>query len=142
MSWLPTLKAMRSPKGQQIMIPTPGQPKAHHGIGAVNYHTGETMVLVRRHKRRKEIAELLQALGCRAVSAPLPTNLQPLAQPGGDALAALSPGSNTLRVVPKHHGGRRRNAGFLPALQCPTSQGALNHRLQSRMICVAVLKGN
>jgi len=44
------------------MIPTPGQPKKQYGIGAVNYHTGETVVLVRRHKRRKEIAELLQAL--------------------------------------------------------------------------------
>ena len=24
LSWLPTLRAMRSPKGQQIIIPTPG----------------------------------------------------------------------------------------------------------------------
>jgi transposase len=53
---------MWSPKGQQVMIATPGQPKTHYGIGAVNYHTGETMVIVRRHKRRREIAELLQAL--------------------------------------------------------------------------------
>jgi transposase len=53
---------MWSPKGQQVMIPTPGQPTKHDGIGAVNYHTGETVVLFRRHKRRKEIAELLQAL--------------------------------------------------------------------------------
>jgi transposase len=53
---------MWSPKGQQVMIPTPGQPTKHYGIGAVNYHTGETVVLFRRHKRRKEIAELLQAL--------------------------------------------------------------------------------
>lgn len=44
------------------MIPTPGQPTKRYGIGAVNYHTGETVVLFRRHKRRKEIAELLQAL--------------------------------------------------------------------------------
>jgi len=44
------------------MIPTPSQPTRHYGIGAVNYHTGETVVLVKRHKRRKEIAELLQAL--------------------------------------------------------------------------------
>jgi transposase len=44
------------------MIPTPGQTNTHYGIGAVNYHTGETVVLTRRHKRRKEIAELLQAL--------------------------------------------------------------------------------
>jgi putative transposase len=28
----------------------------------VNYHTGETLVLFRRRKRRQEIAELLQAL--------------------------------------------------------------------------------
>ncbi len=61
-SWLPTLKAMWSPKGQQVMIATPGQPKTQYGIGAVNYHTGETVVIVRRHKRRRQIAELLQAL--------------------------------------------------------------------------------
>jgi putative transposase len=53
---------MWSPKGQQVMIRTPGKQRTHYGIGAVNYHTGETVVIVRRHKRRKEIAELLQAL--------------------------------------------------------------------------------
>lgn len=62
MSWLPTLKAMWSPKGQQVMIPTPGQPKQHYGIGAVDDHTGQTVVLLRRHKRRRDIAELLNAL--------------------------------------------------------------------------------
>ena len=61
-SWLPTLKAMWSPQGQQIMIPTPGQPKKHYGLGAVNYHTGETVVLFKRRKRRREVAELLQTL--------------------------------------------------------------------------------
>lgn len=59
---MPTLRAMWSPKGQQVMIPTPGQPKKHYGIGAVNYHTGETVVLLRKRKRRREIAELLQIL--------------------------------------------------------------------------------
>jgi putative transposase len=44
------------------MIPTPGQTKKHYGIGAVNYHSGETVVLIRRRKRRKEIAELLETL--------------------------------------------------------------------------------
>ena len=44
------------------MIPTPGQPKIHYGLGAVNYHTGETVVIIRKHKRRQEVAELLQAL--------------------------------------------------------------------------------
>jgi putative transposase len=44
------------------MIPTPAQPKKQYGIGAVNYHTGETVLLIRRRKRRQETAELLQAL--------------------------------------------------------------------------------
>jgi transposase len=61
-SWMPTLRAMWSPKGQQVMISTPGQPKSHYGLGAVNYHTGETVVIIRRRKRRKEVAELLQLL--------------------------------------------------------------------------------
>src|SRR3712207_3730770 len=59
---MPTLKAMWSPKGQQVMIQTPAQPKKRYGIGAVNYQTGETVVLIRRHKRRREIAELPEAL--------------------------------------------------------------------------------
>ena len=62
LSWFPTLRAMWSPKGQQVMIPTSGQPKKHYGLGAVNYHTGETVVLMRKRKRRSEIAQLLQAL--------------------------------------------------------------------------------
>lgn len=53
---------MWSPIGQQVMIPTPAQPTKRYGIGAVNYHTGETVVLFRRRKRRREVAELLQAL--------------------------------------------------------------------------------
>lgn len=61
-SWMPTLRALWSPVGQQVMIPTPKQPEKRYGLGAVNYHTGETLVLVRRHKRRVEVAELLQAL--------------------------------------------------------------------------------
>jgi transposase len=61
-SWMPTLPAMWSPRGQQIMIPTPGQPKRHYGLGAVNYHIGETVVIIRRRKRRREVAELLQLL--------------------------------------------------------------------------------
>jgi transposase len=61
-SWLPTLRAMWSPKGQQVMIQTPGQPKVHYGLGAVNYHSGETVVIIRKRKRRLEVAELLQVL--------------------------------------------------------------------------------
>lgn len=44
------------------MIPTPHQQKKHYGIGAVNYHTGQVIALIRPHKRRQEIAELLQQL--------------------------------------------------------------------------------
>jgi len=61
-SWLPTLRKMWSLKGQQVMIPTLGQPKVHFGLGAVNYHTGETVVIIRKRKRRLEVAELLQTL--------------------------------------------------------------------------------
>jgi transposase len=44
------------------MVLTPGQPKRHYGLGAVNYHSGETVVIIRKRKRRKGVAELLQAL--------------------------------------------------------------------------------
>src|SRR5260221_12951644 len=47
---------------QQVMIPTPGQTDKYYGIGAVNYHTGETVVQFHRRKRREEIAQLLEAL--------------------------------------------------------------------------------
>jgi transposase len=59
---MPTLRALWSPIGQQVMIETPRHPQKRYGIGAVNYHTGETVVLFRRRKRRCEIAELLQTL--------------------------------------------------------------------------------
>ncbi len=62
LSWLPTLRAMWSPKGQQVMIPTPGQPDKYYGIGAVNYHTGETVIAFHRRKRRMEVAQLLDVL--------------------------------------------------------------------------------
>jgi putative transposase len=61
-SWLPTLRRLWSPVGQQVMINTPHQPYKRYGLGAVNYPSGETVVLVRRRKRRQEVAELLQAL--------------------------------------------------------------------------------
>lgn len=53
---------MWSPLGQQIMIPTPKQPYKRYGLGAVNYHTGDTVVIFRRRKRRREVAELLETL--------------------------------------------------------------------------------
>jgi transposase len=62
LSWLPTLRALWSPVGQQVMILTPGQGKRHYGLGAINYHSGETVVLFKKRKRRQEVAELLQNL--------------------------------------------------------------------------------
>lgn len=53
---------MWSPKGQQPMLPTPGQPDKYYGIGAVNYHPGATVVHFERRKRRKESARLWGAL--------------------------------------------------------------------------------
>lgn len=44
------------------MVPTPFQHRTHFGIGGVNYHTGETVVIVRPRKRRLEIAEFLRLL--------------------------------------------------------------------------------
>ena len=50
-SWHPTIRALRSPRGQQVMIPTPKQPTRRYGFGAANRHTGEAVVLVRRPPR-------------------------------------------------------------------------------------------
>lgn len=61
-SWQPTLRAIWTPVGQQIMISTPGQPKKHYGIGAVNYHTGKTVVRLEKHKKREQVAALLEQL--------------------------------------------------------------------------------
>lgn len=60
--WHPTLRAMGSPVGRQVMIPTPMQPTRRDGLGAAGWHTGEAVVLTRRRKRRREVAELLEAL--------------------------------------------------------------------------------
>lgn len=56
---------MWSPVGRQVMIPTPAQPIRRYGLGAVDWHSGEVVVLTRRRKRRREVAELLEALLAR-----------------------------------------------------------------------------
>lgn len=56
------MRAMGSPNGQPVMIPTPSQPKKCYGLGAVNYDSGATVVLIRRRKRRGAWAALWQAL--------------------------------------------------------------------------------
>ena len=53
---------MWSPKGQPVMIPTPMQPTRRYGPGAVDGRTGETVVPARPRERRREVAELLEAL--------------------------------------------------------------------------------
>ena len=47
------------------MVPTPAQPTRRYGLGAVDWHGGEAVVITRRHKRRREVAELLEALLAR-----------------------------------------------------------------------------
>ena len=56
---------MWSPVGRQVMIPTPAQPTRRYGLGAVDWHSGEAVVITRRRKRRREVAELLEALLAR-----------------------------------------------------------------------------
>lgn len=47
------------------MVPTPAQPTRRCGLGAVDWHTGEAIATTRRRKRRREVAELLEALLAR-----------------------------------------------------------------------------
>ena len=49
-------------RGQQVQIPTHGQDERAYGIGGVNYHTGETVMITRKHKRKPDIAAFLRAL--------------------------------------------------------------------------------
>jgi transposase len=49
-------------RGQQVEIPTHGKDKRAYGIGAVNYHTGETVMITREHKCRVDVAVFLRAL--------------------------------------------------------------------------------
>jgi transposase len=49
-------------RGQQVQIPTHGQDERAYGIGAVNYHTGETVMITRKYKRKPDIAVFLRAL--------------------------------------------------------------------------------
>jgi putative transposase len=58
----PTVRALGSPRGPHVMLPTPGPPYKRSGLGAVHDHSGETVGLVRRRKRRRDVAERLQAV--------------------------------------------------------------------------------
>src|SRR5688572_21583882 len=160
---------MWSPTGQQVMIPTPRQPEQRYGIGAVNYHTGETVVLFERRKRRREIAKLLEALVAkhptgtiyvvwdnadthqddeveavvrrgRSAGPAVPADLQPLAQPHRDALAPLPTRGDPLRAVREHQGPRHRRHRLLRPLQPGARPHAVRHRRQSRDRCVNVLR--
>ena len=147
LSWMPTLKAMWGPKGQQeVMIRTPAQPTRRYGIGAVDYRTGETVVLIRGRKRRPEIAELLESLCWRSTPrvastwpgitrTPTRTTrskrwceprraawscstayLQSLVEPHRDALAPLAWGGGPLRTVSERQGADRSGPRLLRAL--------------------------
>ncbi len=43
-------------------LPPERIPKRAYGIGAVNYHTGETVMLTRYHKKKADIAAMLRAV--------------------------------------------------------------------------------
>jgi DDE superfamily endonuclease/Winged helix-turn helix len=64
-SWHPTPRALWSPVGRQVMVPTPAQPTRRYGLGSVDWHSGEAVVITRKRKRRREVAELLEALLAR-----------------------------------------------------------------------------
>jgi transposase len=52
-------------RGQQVQIPTHGQDERAYGIGAVNYYTGETVMITREHKCKVDIGVFLRALLAR-----------------------------------------------------------------------------
>jgi transposase len=62
LSLFPTLRKMWTRRGQQVQIPPHGQDERAYGIGAVNYHTGETVMITRDHKRKEDIAVMLRTL--------------------------------------------------------------------------------
>ncbi|MBD0272348.1 MAG: transposase [Acetobacteraceae bacterium] len=47
------------------MVPTPAQPTRRYGLGAVDWHSDEAVVITRKRKRRREVAEPLEALLAR-----------------------------------------------------------------------------
>ena len=62
LSLFPPVRKMWLRRGRQVEIPTHGTDQRAYGIGAVNYHTGETVMMTREHKRRVDVADLLRAL--------------------------------------------------------------------------------
>jgi transposase len=60
--WGAYLARPGEPAGPARDDPTPSQPHKRYELGSVNSYTGETVVLFRRRKRRREVAERLQTL--------------------------------------------------------------------------------
>ncbi len=48
--------------GQQVEIPTPGTEQRAYGLGAVNYHTGQSVMITSRRKRKADVAMMLRKL--------------------------------------------------------------------------------
>lgn len=48
-SWYPTLRPMWEPTRQQVMVPTSMHPARRYELGAVDWHSGETVLLTRYH---------------------------------------------------------------------------------------------
>jgi putative transposase len=145
------------------MIPPPAQPTKHYGIGAGNYHTGETVVLFKRHKRRQEIAELLEALLDKHPTATIyvawdnagthaDDEVEIVVRAAAGRLVLLylptySPWLNPIEMLWRHfrrevthHAPRTLPDGQEPArggsgLRCPLQSGAESHPLGDWLPC-------
>ena len=77
----------------------------------------------------EEVEVVLRGAAGRLVLLPaVSTDLQPLAEPHRDALAALPSGGNALRTVPYHQGTHRGGLRLLRSLQPMSVAGPLDHR--------------
>lgn len=85
--------------GQQVEIPTPGQERRAYGIGTVNYHTGETVMITRKHKRKPDIADMLRALLARHVTGTIFLALDNSPTHFGDDIDAVVHGANGRLVL-------------------------------------------
>jgi hypothetical protein len=108
LGWMPTVRAMWSPPGQHVMIPTPGQPYKWYGLGALAYQTGETGVLCRRRQRRRELAARWQALVATHPTGTISGTWDHAEPPADDAVEAVvraAAGRLVLLSVPPYSPG-------------------------------------
>lgn len=137
-------------------------------MGAVNDHTGETVVQFQPRKRRQEMAQRLSALvhtphrndlcglgPChhpsgrgggsggasrrRTPGLALRANVEPLAPSHGEVVAAFPAGSDPLRVLSDHAGPADGCSAGFRALQPVPGENLIRDRLSCRESSVTVL---